>query len=579
MKPITRVLWVASLLGCSFGCSSAERSSDAAVHSSESQDPAVQSAIRPATDIAPPTETCADNPLLAGCSSAAAGIPAPARAAAPAQNSATPALAPPAPGDRYSAPGTNPFVMVVHDPLSTFAVDVDTASYDIFRRDAQSGSLPAPDSVRVEEYVNYFAYDYPQREYDAEVPFQIDLAAAPSLYGAQRTLLRVGLQGKKAPPPSLKKPTNLVFLVDVSGSMSSPDRLPLAQQVATQTLDLLEPTDTVSLVTYASGTAVRLAPTPASERATIVQAIQGLSAGGSTAGASGLDLAYQEAEAGFIPQGLNHIILCTDGDFNVGPSSTAELLDLIRQRRQSGVTFTALGFGAGNLNDAMLEAISDAGNGFYGVISSEDQAARYVDERMLSTLSLIARDMKVQVEFNPELVSAYRLIGYEDRAIADQDFRNDKVDAGEIGAGHRVTALYELVLSGATLPQASGAPPAETGEPFAGEREVSGSDLVQVKIRYKGVNATDADPALEVSASLSPAAIAASVEGADPDLAWAISVASFAELLKRSPYADGAALDTIARVFESQRDRDADRQEFYGLFKSARALLGLPRAL
>lgn len=573
MKPITRALCVASLLGGVIGCSSADRSNDSDVQHSESPGTVAQVNALAPTDIAPPAaESCSDNPLLAAC-----GAPAPSNAssAAPrASGSAAPVVAPAAPGDRYSSPGTNPFVMVAHDPLSTFAVDVDTASYDIFRRDAQGGTLPAPDSVRVEEYVNYFAYDYPQGEYDAQVPFDIDLAAAPSLYGAQRTLLRVGLQGKKAPPPSVKKPTNLVFLIDVSGSMSSADRLPLAQQVATQTLDLLEPTDTVSLVTYASGTSVRLEPTPASERATIVQAIAGLSAGGSTAGASGLDLAYREAEAGFIQDGLNHIILCTDGDFNVGPSSTDDLLQLIRQKRQTGITFTALGFGAGNLNDAMLEAISDAGNGFYGVISSEDQAARYVDERMLSTLSLIARDMKVQVEFNPELVSAYRLLGYEDRAIADQDFRDDAVDAGEIGSGHRVTALYELVLSGAALPQASGAPPAETGEPFTGEREVSSSDLVQVKIRYKGVNATDQDPALEVSASLAPSAVATSVESADPDLAWAISVASFAELLKHSPYADPTALDTIARVFESQRDRDADRQEFHGLFTSARTLMG-----
>jgi Ca-activated chloride channel family protein len=572
MKTIVRFVCFAAVLGSALGCGSTERSSDLEQQSDSERPTAANRAAQPATDIAPKEESCSDNPLLAGCNGQST-VPAAAGAAAtPAGNTAS-AAPPAAPGDRYSAPGTNPFVMVAHDPLSTFAVDVDTASYDLFRRDAQSGSLPAPDSVRVEEYVNYFAYDYPQGEYDAEVPFDIDLAAAASLYGAERTLLRVGLQGKKAPPPSAKKPTNLVFLIDVSGSMSSSDKLPLAQQVATQTLDLLQPSDTVSLVTYASGTAVRLGPTPASQREAIVQAIQALSAGGSTAGASGIDLAYREAEAGFIAQGLNHIVLCTDGDFNVGPSSTGELLELIRQKRRTGITFTALGFGAGNLNDAMLEAVSNAGNGFYGVISSEEQAARYVDERMLSTLSLIARDMKVQVEFNPELVSAYRLIGYENRAIADQDFRNDTVDAGEIGAGHRVTALYELVLSGAAVPQLSGAPEAESGEPFAGPREVAASDLVQVKIRYKSVNATEQDPALEVSARLAPAAIAPGLESADPDLAWAASVASFAELLKHSPYADGAALDAIGRVFESQRGRDADRQEFYELFSGARTLM------
>jgi Ca-activated chloride channel family protein len=570
MKLIVRLVCFAGVLVGVFGCGAADRSGDSGQPRDEREPLAPGSSLGPATDIAPQAESCSDHPLLlAGCNNQSVA----GNAAAPQRSPAGTSLVPAAPGDRFSAPGTNPFVMVAHDPLSTFAVDVDTASYDLFRRDAQRGSLPAPESVRVEEYINYFAYDYPQGEYDAQVPFDIDLAAGPSLYGAERTLLRVGLQGKKAPPPSAKPPTNLVFLVDVSGSMSSSDKLPLAQQVATQTLDLLEPTDTVALVTYASGTAVRLEPTPVSERETIVQAIASLSAGGSTAGASGLDLAYREAEAGFIPQGLNHIILCTDGDFNVGPSSTEELLELIRQKRRTGVTFTALGFGAGNLNDAMLEAISGAGNGFYGVISSEDQAARYVDERMLSTLSLIARDMKVQVEFNPELVNAYRLIGYEDRAIADQDFRDDKVDAGEIGAGHRVTALYELVLSGAPLPQVSGAPEAESGEPFSGPREVSPSALVQVKIRYKGPTATEQDPALEIAAHLDPAAIAPSIESADPDLAWAISVASFAELLKHSPYADSAALDTVARVFESQRDRDADRKEFYELFRNARALM------
>jgi Ca-activated chloride channel homolog len=561
MTSITRSLLVSGLFGLLVACGSgSERTLTEAQLA-----PGSQIALPSATvvDVSPPAETCDQNPLLANCSpnAAAAGAPAPRSAEQP------------TPGDRYAAPGTNPFVMVAHDPLSTFGVDVDTASYDIFRRDAQGGRLPAPASVRVEEYVNYFTYDYPQGEYDAEAPFTIHLAAAQSPLGPGRTLLRVALQGKKAPPASEKKPANLVFLVDVSGSMSSADRLPLAQQVVTQALDLLEPTDTVSLVTYASGTSVRLGPTPVSERATIVQAIAALSAGGSTAGASGIELAYQQAAAGFLQAGLNHIILCTDGDFNVGTSSTAELLELIREKRRTGVTFTALGFGAGNLNDAMLEAISNSGNGFYGVISSEDQAARYVDERLLSTLSLIARDMKVQVEFNPEQVSAFRLIGYENRAIADQDFRDDAIDAGEIGAGHRVTALYELVRPGGTVPAVSGAPQAESGEPYAGEREVAALDMVKVKIRYKHFDAGTADPALEVAASLGPDAIATDLTAADPDLAWAISTASFAELLKGSPFADPAALETIAGVFAGQRDRDADRQEFYELFQTARSLM------
>jgi len=569
MTFITKGLLVCGLLGVLAACESPGEATLAEAQSSRETATNTLAPAAPALDIAPPQESCGQNPLLAKCSPAAGNPVASGSNAAP----VAPGIEQPPAGDRYAAPGTNPFVMVAYDPLSTFAVDVDTASYDIFRRDAQGGGLPAPASVRVEEYVNYFAYDYPQGEFDAEVPFLIHLAAAQSPLGPSRTLLRVALQGKKAPPASAKKHANLVFLVDVSGSMSSADRLPLAQQVVTQTLDLLEPTDTVSLVTYASGTSVRLGPTPVSERATIVQAIAALSAGGSTAGASGIELAYQQATAGFVQAGLNHVILCTDGDFNVGTSSTEQLLELIREKRRTGVTFTALGFGTGNLNDAMLEAISNAGNGFYGVISSEEQAARYVDERLLSTLSLIARDMKVQVEFNPEQVLAYRLIGYENRAIADQDFRDDAVDAGEIGAGHRVTALYELVLPGSSVPDVSGAPPAESGAAYTGTREVAGADLVQIKIRYKQVDAGTEDPALEVAASLAPDAIATDLGAADPDLAWAISTAAFAELLKGSPFADPAALETISGVFAAQRERDADRQEFYELFQTARGLM------
>jgi Ca-activated chloride channel family protein len=252
-------------------------------------------------------------------------------------------------------------------------------------------------------------------------------------------------------------------------------------------------------------------------------------------------------------------------------SDTSALVSLIEEKRRTGVTFTALGFGRGNLNDAMLEAVSNAGNGFYGVISSEAQAAEYVNERMLSTLTLIARDVKVQVEFNAERVSAYRLLGYENRAIADDDFRDDIVDAGEIGSGHRVTALYELVLAGAELPSVEGAPAATTGPSFDGPVEVSADDLVQVKLRYKHIEASAEDTALEVAASLSPSALDATQT--DADLAWASAIAAFAEVLKRSPYAAEVSLDALNAVFEAQAGRDAARAEFYTLFQRARELL------
>jgi Ca-activated chloride channel family protein len=477
-----------------------------------------------------------------------------------------------APSDRFEPVGTNPFVMAAHDPLSTFATDADTASYDLFVREVSLGGLPAPASVRLEDYVNYFDYDYPAAPADAEVPFSVQLAAAPNPWRAGTALFRVGVSGKQ-PPPAEKKPANLVFLVDVSGSMAGADRLPLAQQLLRQTLDLLAPEDRVSIVTYAADTGVRLASTPVSDRPRITRAIDELSSGGATAGAGGIDLAYEQARLGFIQSGLNHVILCTDGDFNVGPSSTTDLLDLIREKRQSGVTLTALGFGSGNLNDAMLEAVSNAGNGFYGVITSEGQAARYVQERLLSTLTLIARDVKVQVEFNPAEVAAYRLLGYENRAIADQDFRVDGVDAGEIGAGHQVTALYELVLSGGSVPDAPDAPGVTDGSAFAGPRQVGQGELALVKLRYKHVDAGEADPALEVSASLRPSDVAADFESAGADLQFASGVAAFAEILKDSPYAAPERLDVLQSVFARTAARDRVRAEFLTLFESARTRL------
>jgi Ca-activated chloride channel family protein len=469
------------------------------------------------------------------------------------------------------ATASNPFVVVEHDPLSTFAADVDTASYDMFVQYMSSGMLPPASSVRLEEYINYFDYDYPAPEADSEVPFSISLAAAPTIMDRDTVLLRVGIQGR-LPPKDEKKPTNLVFLVDVSGSMQSPEKLPLVQYTLLETLDVLDPSDTVSIVTYASDTRVRLAPTPVSNRASIEQEITALSAGGSTAGAAGLELAYQQAEAGFIEGGINHIVLCTDGDFNVGVSTTDGLLALIKEKRESGITLTALGFGSNN--DSMMEAVSNAGNGIYGVIADEDHATTYVHERMLSTLVHIAKDMKLQVEFNPDDVYAYRLLGYVDRAIADTDFRDDVVDAGEVGAGHRVTALYELVLVGHDIPTAAGAPSTDDGTAYDGDVEVDPDDLVLVKVRYKDVDAEASDPAYEVAQSLSPSDVARSYADLDTDFQWAIAVASFAEIVGQSPYADIENLAVIQSIVgRPVYEDDADRMEFATLVDKAIPLL------
>ncbi len=479
-------------------------------------------------------------------------------------------------GNNYEPVGTNPFVIVGHDPLSTFGADVDTASYDIFRQTVGGGSLPNPDSVRLEEYVNYFAYDYPAPAIDAEHPFSISLAAAPSIFEYDTRILRIGIQGA-LPPPEAKKPANLVFLVDTSGSMQSDDKLPLVQRVLSGAVDILDPTDTISIVTYAGSTEVRLEPTPAADADTIKAVINSLTSGGSTAGAAGIDLAYEQAQAGFINGGINHVILCTDGDFNVGPYSTEELLALITEKRTSGVTLTTLGFGIGNLNDVMMEAVSDAGNGIYSVIATQTQADDYVQNRLLSTLVHIAKDMKIQAEFNPTQVYAYRLLGYEDRAIADNDFRNDIVDAGEVGAGHRVTALYELVLTGHELPQVTGAPAAEDGAAYDGVTEVAADDLVLVKVRYKRPGAVETDTALEVQSSLAPSDVADSWVDLDADFQWALAIASFAEILKESPYAAPDRLPQIESIIQRPAHAEkSDRSEFIGLFARAQELLASP---
>jgi len=465
---------------------------------------------------------------------------------------------------------TNPFVSVAHDPLSTFAADVDTASYDLYRTYTKAGQLPPTSQVRLEEFVNFFEYDYPAPAADAAEPFAIHLEAAPNLVSRDTTILRVGIQGKVV-PPSEKKPANIVFLADVSGSMSA--SLPLAQDVIRGTLGVLDATDSVALVTYAGNFATPLPATPVSETAKIMAAIDTLQSGGGTNGAGGIAAAYAEAESAFIEGGINHIVILTDGDFNIGLSGTQELEELVIEKRKSGITLTVLGFGFGNTNDDMMEHISRSGNGIYGYIGNKADAENYVAERMLQSLQHIAKDVKLQVEFNPAYVYAYRLLGYEDRSIADEDFRNDVVDAGEIGSGHRVTALYELAFQKSDLPSEDGAPMLEDGPDFTAGPEVQAEDLVLVKVRYKAPGATEADPAREVSASLTPSSVHNGLAETSGDFAWAVAVASYAEVLKQSPYADPDKLDSMALIFEAQAQHDEDRAEFKALFDAARPLL------
>ncbi|HEX8540046.1 MAG TPA: von Willebrand factor type A domain-containing protein, partial [Cystobacter sp.] len=343
----------------------------------------------------------------------------------------------------YRDHGVNPFVSAVEDKLSTFAIDVDTGAYTLARRKIHSGSLPAQEGVRVEEFLNYFRYSYPGPT--DGTPLAVHMDAAPSPYTKGRHLLRVGVQGKQL-SVSERKSAHLTFLVDVSGSMSSPDRLPLARRALRMLVDNLRDGDTVALVTYAGNVRVALHPTGMEKKAIIHEAIEALEAGGSTAMASGIDLAYAEAMKTLDGQSVSRVIILSDGDANVGVTSHEEILERIRGYVKEGITVTTVGFGMGNYKDAMMEQLANQGNGNHYYVDSLMAARRIFQEQLGGTLEVIAQDVKLQVEFDPAQVARYRLVGYENRSIADIHFRDDKVDAGELGAGHSVTALYELEL-------------------------------------------------------------------------------------------------------------------------------------
>ncbi|MES2451823.1 MAG: VWA domain-containing protein [Pseudomonadota bacterium] len=347
-------------------------------------------------------------------------------------------------GEKYKPNAISPVHMVADAPVSTFAVDVDTAAYANVRRFLTQGQKPPVDAVRTEEMINYFRYDYPLPS-DREAPFSVTTDVAQSPWNQDTKILRIGLRGYDL-PYARRPAANLVFLVDVSGSMDEPDKLPLVKSALSTLADNIGREDRVAIVVYAGAAGVVLDST--SDPSEIKAALDTLSAGGSTAGGEGLQLAYSIAREHFIKGGVNRILLATDGDFNVGITDQKELETLIEHERDDGITLTTLGFGQGNLNDSMMESIADLGNGNYAYIDSAMEAKKVLSEELASTLFTIAKDVKVQVEFNPAYVSQYRLIGYENRALAEQDFDNDKVDAGDIGAGHQVTAIYEVVPAG-----------------------------------------------------------------------------------------------------------------------------------
>jgi len=465
--------------------------------------------------------------------------------------------------ENYQHFDTHGVMRVLSEPVSTFSIDVDTGSYSNMRRWLNQGQLPPEDAVRVEEFINYFSYAYPLPA-GTQTPFSVSTEMAPTPWNENTRLLRVGIQGYRVPQEQLPA-SNLVFLIDVSGSMSSNDKLPLLQKALGMLVGKLDADDSISMVVYAGASGVVLPPTKGNRKAEILAALQQLQAGGSTNGAAGIRLAYQMAQQNFVKDGVNRVILATDGDFNVGLASTEELIDLIQRKREAGIALTTLGFGSGNYNDHLLEQLADEGNGNHAYIDRLSEARKVLAEELTSTLLTIAKDVKIQIEFNPERVSEYRLIGYENRILAEEDFNNDKVDAGEIGAGHRVTALYEITLAGGPgqrLPERryqNGAATAETSQSLNHE-------LAHLRIRYKlpGEKAsklietpiTDSDFNTKGSTSLN----------------FAAAVAAFGQKLRGGKYLESLTYDDIEELARNSRGNDP--HGYRGEFMQLVALAG-----
>lgn len=465
--------------------------------------------------------------------------------------------------EQYAAISDNAVQRAQETPVSTFSIDVDTGAYANTRRFLRQGRLPPEDAVRVEELVNYFDYAYaPPR--DRAQPFSVHAELAPTPWNRKTQLLRIGLQGWK--PQGPLPPANLVFLVDVSGSMHSADKLPLVKAALKLLTRELTAQDRVSIVSYASGTRVVLEPTPGDNHAAIAAALEELQAGGGTHGSAGLQLAYATARKAYIENGINRVLLATDGDFNLGVVGFDQLKDYVERERRSGVAMSTLGFGSGNYNDRLMEQIADAGNGNYTYVDSLEEARRALVESRAATLMTIAADVKIQVEFNPAMVAEYRLIGYENRALRREDFSNDQVDAGEIGAGHSVTALYEVALVGSggerieALRYGAVAPATQRG-----------GEIAHLRLRYKRPG-EDASQLIERVISAKDAR--ASLAQASESLRFAAAVAAFGQKLRGGRYTGDFDYGDVLQLARGARGEDARgwRGEFLQLVELADAL-------
>ena len=462
--------------------------------------------------------------------------------------------------ERYQKQPDQPVKAVAQEPVSTFSIDVDTGSYANVRRFLSDGGLPPEDAVRIEEIVNYFPYSYPLPT--GTHPFAIHTQTVDSPWQPEAKLIKIGIQAQDLAKKELP-PANLVFLVDVSGSMDEPDKLPLVKKTLRILTEQLRPQDKVTLITYADGEALVLPPTSGDNKDEILRAINKLQAGGSTAGESALKMAYEQAQKAYVKNGINRILLATDGDFNVGVSSTDALKSMVAEKRKSGISLTTLGFGTGNYNEDMMEQIADAGDGNYSYIDNEKEAKKVLQHQLTSTLTTVAQDVKIQVEFNPATVKEYRLVGYTNRTLRNEDFNNDKMDAGDIGSGHSVTAIYEIIPQGKqgwlNESRYQKAPAASGGK----------NEYAFVKVRYKL-------PGQSTSKLIEQAVPAVSIPlaQADEDTRLALAAASYAQALRGGEYNGKLDWDAIERMAKQAKGKDPFglQEEFVELVKIAKSL-------
>ncbi|NVK56443.1 MAG: VWA domain-containing protein [Alteromonadaceae bacterium] len=465
--------------------------------------------------------------------------------------------------DKFSEFNTNPVKQVAEHPVSTFSADVDTASYSFVRKRLNSGYLPDKDAVRLEEMVNYFDYNYPMPDSAAE-PFKASVVVHDSPWAAHRKLIHIGIQGYEL--PVVEQPdSNLVFLLDVSGSMNATDKLPLVKQSVKLLLNTLKPTDTIAIVVYAGAAGTVLEPTRVSESATILAALNNLQAGGSTAGGQGLQLAYQLAEQHFNQAGVNRVLLATDGDFNVGISDPDSLAEFVERKRDSGIFLSVIGFGRGNYNDHLMQSLAQNGNGIAAYIDTLSEAQKVFVEEATSSLFPIANDLKIQVEFNPQVVREYRLLGYETRALKEEDFSNDNVDAGDIGSGHSVTAIYEITLQGE--PGAFLEPRRYT-QPQVANSKAEG-ELGYLKIRYK-LPEQQQSQLLEQPIAMNANSVS---EALLEEAKFAAAVAGFSQLIKDAKYTGDWRIDDAFNLALANKGEDyfGYRSEFTQLIRQAKS--------